>query len=339
MRELRSARALPWHRSPLERLKSKSRYDLHPPRAHQVGEIDRARAIYVHAASLSDPRIDEAFWTEWKDFEVAYGNEDTYREMLRIRRSVAASFSQLHFNTAIIDTATGAPSTGALSSAASVHRHEVMLSRWSGVDASHTDGSSHRVPIHVLVQNAPPLDVSCDCGSLSVSNSSVAPCNKLKAVLLAETGLYMLLSYSTYRHSKTRAGTVEAGMGKRKRGGDDMEALEATMEEGTRLPGFVSAGVIQSEQPPGAAADGGLAAGTEGADDGGAAASAANPEDIVLDEADEDEHEGGEGAAAEDGVAIEQKDVPNAVFGSVAGGAQPGALDRFKKRRTAEADV
>ena len=82
----------------------------------QVGEIDRARAIYVHAASLSDPRIDEAFWGEWKDFEVQFGNEDTYREMLRIRRSVAASFSQLHFNTAIIDTATGAPSTGAATS-------------------------------------------------------------------------------------------------------------------------------------------------------------------------------------------------------------------------------
>ncbi len=131
-----------------------------------------------------------------------------------------------------------------------------------------------------------------------------------------------------------RAGTVEAGMGKRKRGGDDMEALEATLEEGTRLPGFVS------EQPPGGAVDGGLAAGTEGAEDGAAAASAANPEDIVLDDAEEDEDEGGEGgAAAEDEVAIEQKDVPNAVFGSVGGGAQPGALERFKKRRTADADV
>ena len=131
-------------------------------------------------------------------------------------------------------------------------------------------------------------------------------------------------------------------MGKRKRGADDMEALEATLEEGTRLPGFVSAGVIQSEQPPGgAAADGGLAAGTEGAEDGGAAASAANPEDIVLDDADEDEDEdeGGEVATAEDEVAIEQKDVPNAVFGSVGGGAQSGALERFKKRRTADADA
>jgi len=94
-----------------------------------VGEIDRARAIYVHAASLSDPRVDTAFWAEWKDFEVAYGNEDTYREMLRIKRSVAASFSQLHFNTAIIDTAAGAPSTGVLSSAALLHRHVIGSNR------------------------------------------------------------------------------------------------------------------------------------------------------------------------------------------------------------------
>ena len=81
----------------------------------QVGEVDRARAIYVHAASLSDPRTDSAFWMEWNDFEVQFGNEDTFREMLRIKRSVAASYSQLHFNTAIIDT-TAAPATGTASS-------------------------------------------------------------------------------------------------------------------------------------------------------------------------------------------------------------------------------
>jgi hypothetical protein len=33
--------------------------------------------------------------------------------MLRIKRSVAASFSQLHFNTAIIESATGPSSSGA----------------------------------------------------------------------------------------------------------------------------------------------------------------------------------------------------------------------------------
>lgn len=145
--------------------------------------MDRARAIYVHASSLSDPRSDPAFWNGWNDFEVRafttparrccsssplrrstrmggpflmlpcslqvqtadvgtsrckravlstfrsqstaqkpcsqnplqvkFGNEDTFREMLRIKRSVAASFSQLHFNTAIIDSATGPSSSGA----------------------------------------------------------------------------------------------------------------------------------------------------------------------------------------------------------------------------------
>ncbi len=44
--------------------------------------------------------------------QVAHGNEDTFREMLRIRRSVAASFSQTHFNTTIIDAATAPVTTG-----------------------------------------------------------------------------------------------------------------------------------------------------------------------------------------------------------------------------------
>ena len=127
-------------------------------------------------------------------------------------------------------------------------------------------------------------------------------------------------------------------MGKRKRGGDDMEALEATLEEGTRLPGFVSAGIIQSERPAGAAED--TADAAADAEAGGLAPAAANPEDIDLDEADEDQ-DGGEGAAAEDAVEIEQKSVPDAVFGGVSGGGagQMGALDRFKKRRTMDDDA
>jgi pre-mRNA-splicing factor SYF1 len=45
---------------------------------------------------------------------VAHGNEDTFREMLRIRRSVAASFSQTHFNTAGVAVADApGPATGA----------------------------------------------------------------------------------------------------------------------------------------------------------------------------------------------------------------------------------
>ena len=45
----------------------------------RLGEIDRARAIFVHASSLADPRTDPGFWGDWNDFEVKHGNEDTFR--------------------------------------------------------------------------------------------------------------------------------------------------------------------------------------------------------------------------------------------------------------------
>ncbi|CAI5439304.1 unnamed protein product [Caenorhabditis angaria] len=58
-----------------------------------VGEIDRARAIYAHAAEISDPKVHVKFWDTWKTFEVAHGNEATVRDMLRVRRSVEASYN------------------------------------------------------------------------------------------------------------------------------------------------------------------------------------------------------------------------------------------------------
>jgi pre-mRNA-splicing factor SYF1 len=61
-----------------------------------LGEIDRARAIYIHASQMADPRSDAEFWVKWNDFEVQHGNEDTFREMLRIKRSVSASYSQVY---------------------------------------------------------------------------------------------------------------------------------------------------------------------------------------------------------------------------------------------------
>ncbi|KAK4270672.1 hypothetical protein QN277_019450 [Acacia crassicarpa] len=62
-----------------------------------LGEIDRARGIYVFASQFADPRSDPEFWNKWHEFEVKHGNEDTFREMLRIKRSVSASYSQTHF--------------------------------------------------------------------------------------------------------------------------------------------------------------------------------------------------------------------------------------------------
>lgn len=59
----------------------------------RLGEIDRARAIYGHASQFADPRVEKGFWDTWEKFEVAHGNEDTFKEMLRIKRSVAAQFN------------------------------------------------------------------------------------------------------------------------------------------------------------------------------------------------------------------------------------------------------
>ncbi|KAF8516912.1 spliceosome complex protein [Hysterangium stoloniferum] len=59
----------------------------------KMGEIDRARAIYAHASQFCDPRVDPNFWTEWNSFEIETGSEDTFREMLRIKRSVQAQFN------------------------------------------------------------------------------------------------------------------------------------------------------------------------------------------------------------------------------------------------------
>ncbi|KAI6151001.1 hypothetical protein BKA82DRAFT_4122742, partial [Pisolithus tinctorius] len=59
----------------------------------KLGEIDRARAVYAHASQFCDPRVNTKFWTEWNSFEIETGSEDTFREMLRIKRSVQAQFN------------------------------------------------------------------------------------------------------------------------------------------------------------------------------------------------------------------------------------------------------
>lgn len=49
-------------------------------------------------ALASGPQTTSAFWQTWKHFEVQHGNEDTIREMLRIRRSVQATYNtQVNF--------------------------------------------------------------------------------------------------------------------------------------------------------------------------------------------------------------------------------------------------
>ncbi|KAI9156050.1 pre-mRNA-splicing factor syf1 [Blastocladiella emersonii ATCC 22665] len=59
----------------------------------RLGEVDRARAVFAHGAALADPRGMPKYWTAWHAFEVQYGNEDTFKEMLRVKRSVQAQFN------------------------------------------------------------------------------------------------------------------------------------------------------------------------------------------------------------------------------------------------------
>jgi pre-mRNA-splicing factor SYF1 len=59
----------------------------------KLGEIDRARSVYAHASQFCDPRVDPKFWSEWNAFEIETGSEDTFREMLRIKRSVQAQYN------------------------------------------------------------------------------------------------------------------------------------------------------------------------------------------------------------------------------------------------------
>ncbi|EJD53268.1 protein prenylyltransferase [Auricularia subglabra TFB-10046 SS5] len=59
----------------------------------KLGEIDRARALYAHASQFCDPRVHADFWQSWRDFEAETGSDDTFREMLRIKRSVQAKYN------------------------------------------------------------------------------------------------------------------------------------------------------------------------------------------------------------------------------------------------------
>ncbi|KAI8839080.1 hypothetical protein BJ741DRAFT_510031, partial [Chytriomyces cf. hyalinus JEL632] len=56
-------------------------------------EVDRARAIWSYGSQFADPRIDAEYWKFWQEFETKHGNEDTFKEMLRLKRSVQAKFN------------------------------------------------------------------------------------------------------------------------------------------------------------------------------------------------------------------------------------------------------
>mmetsp|Transcript_53718 Transcript_53718/g.64694 ORF Transcript_53718/g.64694 Transcript_53718/m.64694 type:complete len:523 (-) Transcript_53718:306-1874(-) len=66
----------------------------------KLGELDRARTVYTYGAQMADPRRFDGYWKEWHSFEVKRGSEDTFRDMLRIKRAVSAAFSTVNYNAA-----------------------------------------------------------------------------------------------------------------------------------------------------------------------------------------------------------------------------------------------
>ena len=62
----------------------------------KLNEFERARAIYQHLSQYCNPRLkehEEGFWSVWEKFEVYHGNEDTYSDYMRAKRSVEIRYS------------------------------------------------------------------------------------------------------------------------------------------------------------------------------------------------------------------------------------------------------
>jgi len=73
----------------------------------KLGEIDRARSLYSHCSGFTNPlsKEGEHFWNTWKEFEIKHGNEDTIKEMLRIKRCVQATYNtQVNLSSKMIET-------------------------------------------------------------------------------------------------------------------------------------------------------------------------------------------------------------------------------------------
>ncbi|EFC49847.1 predicted protein [Naegleria gruberi] len=62
----------------------------------KLGEVDRARSIFAFASSFCNPDNTDhftKFWDRWQKFEKCYGNLETFKEYLRVRRFVQQQYS------------------------------------------------------------------------------------------------------------------------------------------------------------------------------------------------------------------------------------------------------
>jgi len=120
----------------------------------KLGEIDRARAIYTHASQLCDPQTVLSFWKTWHDFEVQHGNEDTFREMLRVKRSVQARYSQANYMTANMLSEAPRIESDAAARAKDTQKVAVAPAEAAGVKRKATEGGSEETDLAAMERQA-----------------------------------------------------------------------------------------------------------------------------------------------------------------------------------------
>jgi len=98
-------------------------------------EIDRARTAFTYGAQLADPRRNPEYWGEWHEFEVSHGNEETFREMLRVKRGVQAAFSTVNYNAAEMGA------TPKVDTPLTDEQAVAMLAAQEGVEVAENDSS------------------------------------------------------------------------------------------------------------------------------------------------------------------------------------------------------
>ncbi|KAL9649719.1 hypothetical protein ABK040_009534 [Willaertia magna] len=62
----------------------------------KLGEVDRCRSIFGFASSFCNPEMKDnldKFWNRWDKFEKQFGNIETFKEMLRVKRFVKQQFN------------------------------------------------------------------------------------------------------------------------------------------------------------------------------------------------------------------------------------------------------
>ena len=97
-----------------------------------LNEIARARAAFTYGSQLVDPRRDRMeYWKKWSEFEISHGDEESFREMLRVKRAVTAAFSTVNYNAAEM----GAAVTDAGENVLKEEEALDMLERREGVKA------------------------------------------------------------------------------------------------------------------------------------------------------------------------------------------------------------